>query len=199
MKSLTPAAPLHFGHLGCSLLKARSSASGWDAKWASTKSRALRELLASADQPLRLLPSCFAILPGFAAWERLATINVLNLPGREVDSVPSWPPPGGWLCGQRRKPLPFCAAGEKVQSCYRYMRCTHAHLTPSHLPDMTGVGIDTCMHAHPLCSMTRMSLITEQLQYGQGMDADLALGQGVARGGLERDREEAGHPLVSPA
>lgn len=64
---------------------------------------------------------------------------------------------------------------------------------------MTSVSIDTRMHAHPLCSMTRMCLITELLQYGQGTDAELALGQGAARGGLERDKEEAGHPLASPA
>lgn len=88
MKPLTPAAPPHFGHLGCSLLTARSSAFGWDAKWALTKSRALREILASADQPLRLLPSCFAILPGFAAWERLATIKECAESARE----------GGGLC-----------------------------------------------------------------------------------------------------
>lgn len=57
-------------------------------KMGINKSRALREILASADQPLRLLPSCFAILPGFAAWERLATIKECAESARE----------GGGLC-----------------------------------------------------------------------------------------------------
>lgn len=142
----------------------------------STKSRALREILASVDQLLRLFPSCFAILPAFTATttpgERLATIKECAESARE----------GSGLC-----PLPATTSrvalrvlGEAAERWCNpaIATCAHTHLTPPHLPDRTSVSVDTCARARPLRSVTHTCLITEQLRFGQGMEGKSAIGQG---------------------